>query len=204
LKRVTEVPSPADAADAERLARRLRGEAKVVFAPGLGAAAAEGLFRVAGDDWRPDVLLPAALASTAVFRPPSTFRGRIFLSLPSIPSDVAQRAREEYRELGRRHDLPAQSLPLQRSALASAHLLVEGLRRSGRATTRERLIAALEEMRGYRTGFGPPLTYGPNRRIGCRGAYLATLETSTGRVVPVGGWRDLDAGAPPTRQGSNR
>lgn len=77
------------------------------------------------------------------------------------------------------------------STLAAAELLKEGLKRSGRDLTRESLIESLEGLYQHQTGFTPLISYGPNRRIGARGAYIVALNLEKKSLVPVGGWREL-------------
>jgi hypothetical protein len=76
------------------------------------------------------------------------------------------------------------------AALAAAKLLVEGLNRAGRELTRENLITVLESGDVYQTGLTPPLRFGPNRRVGARGAYLARPTAEADVFIPVGGWRE--------------
>jgi ABC-type branched-subunit amino acid transport system substrate-binding protein len=42
-------------------------------------------------------------------------------------------------------------------------------------------------LRGFDTGFVPPLTYGPGRRLGARGAYVVRLDLREKRLVSQGG-----------------
>jgi hypothetical protein len=34
----------------------------------------------------------------------------------------------------------------------------------------------------------PPITYGPNRRVGAMGAYIITVDLKEKNFVPVSGW----------------
>jgi ABC-type branched-subunit amino acid transport system substrate-binding protein len=60
---------------------------------------------------------------------------------------------------------------------ASAKVLVEGVRRSGRAPTREKLIAALENIRNYDIG-GVDYTFGHNLRMGTSFVELLIVDAS--------------------------
>jgi ABC-type branched-subunit amino acid transport system substrate-binding protein len=60
---------------------------------------------------------------------------------------------------------------------ASAKVLVEGVRRSGRAPTREKLIAALESIRNYDIG-GVDYTFGHNLRMGTSFVELLIVDAS--------------------------
>ena len=67
--------------------------------------------------------------------------------------------------------------------------IVPGLK--GIATGRRDLTRdheRLEGLRGLETGFGPPVTFGPVRRLGARGAYILKADLRKQAWVPTGGW----------------
>jgi len=67
-------------------------------------------------------------------------------------------------------------------------VLVEGLKRVGREVRREKLIEALEGLYAFQTGLIPPLTYGPNRRVGILGASVVAVDLAAQRLVPANAW----------------
>lgn len=177
----------ADAVDVEALARELREHgARAVFVldprlmsgsflSGLGAA---------------EVFVPGALAGPGIFDHPPEVAERLFLALPSLPSDRTPQAVERYRALAEAHGLPRTHLNTQLSTLAAAEVLQEGLERAGREVSREKLVAALEELYDFPTGLTPRLTYNPNRRIGALGAYVVTLDPEQRTLRPLGELRE--------------
>jgi len=74
------------------------------------------------------------------------------------------------------------------AAFSSAKILVEGLKQAGRDLSREKLIVVLEGLYEYQTGLTPPITYGPNRRVGALGAYIVSIDLKAKRFVPVSNW----------------
>ncbi len=78
------------------------------------------------------------------------------------------------------------------TALAAADTLIEALRRAGRDVSREKLVDQLETLRNLDTGFVPPLTYGPARRLGARGAFVMKVDLQGKRLVPEGGWVEVE------------
>ena len=84
--------------------------------------------------------------------------------------------------------LPKRHRTAQIAILASARVLVEGLKRAGRELSRDRLIEALEGFSEVETGLTPWVTYGPNRRVGIDGAYMIALDLDQGKMVPASGW----------------
>jgi hypothetical protein len=65
-------------------------------------------------------------------------------------------------------------------------VLLEALKRAGRDLSRERLVDQLETLRDFATGYAPPVTFGPARRLGARGAYVVRIEGKGFRRE--GGW----------------
>jgi ABC-type branched-subunit amino acid transport system substrate-binding protein len=139
----------------------------------------------------PRVYLLSSRISGSLFDAPPVFHQRIFLAYPTLAQDISEKGREEYRRLAKAYALPPDHIQGQAAALAAAKLLVEGLRRAGRDLDRLALIDGIEELYQFKSGFTPPLTYGPNRRIGARGAYVVAVDLMKKRYEPVGGWHPL-------------
>ncbi len=74
------------------------------------------------------------------------------------------------------------------TVLSAARVLIEALKRSGRELSRARLVEVLEGFSELDTGLVPPITYGANRRVGVRGAYVVTVDPAAGGLVPASGW----------------
>jgi len=90
------------------------------------------------------------------------------------------------------HALPPGHLQGQVAAFAAAELLLlEGLRGAGRSLNRPGLVEAIEALYRYDTGLTPPLTYGPNRRIGARGAHVMAVDSMKKANAPVGEWHEV-------------
>lgn len=172
-----------------RFAKEEGLENPVVF-PGSGPAAVsllrEAEARGARGD-RPTLLATGAAADAALLSAPAVFDGRIFVAVPALPGET-----RAYRKLATDHGLSRDQLSAQLSALAAAEVLLEGLERSGRDLTRDRLIERLESLRGFETGYGPPVTFGPVRRLGARGAYILKADLARRAWVPAGGWIEAE------------
>lgn len=126
-----------------------------------------------------------------LYEAPKAFSERIYLAYPTLSRDVSAAGRAEYQRLAALHALPPGHLQGQVAALAAAKLLEEGLRGAGRTLNRERLAEAIEALYRYDTGLTPPLTYGPNRRIGAMGAHVMVVDIANRTTRPVGEWREL-------------
>jgi ABC-type branched-subunit amino acid transport system substrate-binding protein len=139
----------------------------------------------------PRVYLLSAFVGRPLFEAPEAFHHRLFLAYPTFSSDLSAVGKAEYMDLAKRHALPPDHVQAQVAALAAAKLFVEGLRRAGRDLSREKLVAGLEALYAFDTGLTPPLTYGPNRRIGARGAHVVAVDLMKKTYAPVGGWHEL-------------
>jgi ABC-type branched-subunit amino acid transport system substrate-binding protein len=150
----------------------------------LGAFAAEA----ARQGWRPNLFLSGLIAGEASLDLPPAFAGRAFVAYPSLPSDYTPDGRAEFEALHRKHDLSRQHLAVQAAAYAAAKVFVEGLRRAGRSLSRAALVAALEGLSDFETGLSRPVTLGPERHVGVRGAHVLTVDPAARAFRPETTW----------------
>jgi ABC-type branched-subunit amino acid transport system substrate-binding protein len=155
---------------------------------GLAAFAAEAVKA----DWAPRILLSGMLSGRAAFELPRAFDGRAFLAYPTLSSDRTQSGAEAFQVLHNKHVLPQHSWATQGSAYVAAKVFVEGLRRAGRALSRANLLAALEAFSDFETGLTPPVSFGPNRRVGALGAHVVSIDLATRGLHPGAEWIELD------------
>ena len=163
-------PLPGGGFDATVAELRQTGVGDVfLIAPGdeetafLAAAAAAG--------WSPRLHLLGSFAGPELLAG-GTLPGRRFVAFNSLPADRTPAGVKRYHErLGEDGDA-APPGATEIAAYTALDLLAEGLRAAGRDLSREGLIEALENLRDHPTGLLPPVSYGPNRRIGARGAWV--------------------------------
>jgi ABC-type branched-subunit amino acid transport system substrate-binding protein len=175
--------------DAAKFAESLsRQNITTVFFLGRGSELADLLAVASNLHWTPTVFQPGPLAGEDVLKIDAAFADHVFLSFPTLPSDLEAEAMGEYRRLAAKYNLdlaqPARSL----AVLASAKVLTEGLRQSGQQLGRERFVVALSSMYGFKTGLTPPISYSPTRRIGALGAYVVKLDLKNKTFAPVDSW----------------
>ena len=140
----------------------------------------------------PRVYLLSSLLSQPLFNAPTAFDNRIQVAYPTLSSDITPSGLEEFQSLAEAYSLPRDHIQAQLAALAAAKLLVEGMRRAGRDLSRVKLVEGIEDLFGFETGVTPPLSYGPNRRIGARGAHIVVVDLANKRYTPVGdSWYEL-------------
>ena len=142
-------------------------------------------------DGVPTIFIPANLVTQTLLEAPAVFDGRIISAYPRSPSDVNDSGRRIYGGLREKNELSNEHASAQLAALAAGATFSEGLKLAGKNLSRESLIAALESLSDYETGFAPPLTFSLNRRIGALGAHVVRLDLEYGAFVPEGAWRAL-------------
>ena len=139
----------------------------------------------------PGIFALSAFVPRPLFESPEAFSERIFVAYPTLSNDVSAAGRSEYQRLAETHALPPGNLQGQIAALAAAKVLVEGLRGAGQTLSREKLVETIEALYRYDTGLTPPLTYGPNRRIGAMGAHLIKVDIVNKKNMSMGEWHEL-------------
>jgi ABC-type branched-subunit amino acid transport system substrate-binding protein len=176
--------------DAAQIARDLKGEgAEAVFFFGAGSEDTAFIKAAAADNWTPDVFLLGALAGRdLVATIPLSFKDRVFLSFPTVPTDVTPAGLAELRALQQKYKFAARHTASQLMAFAAAKIFTEALKRAGRDLSREKLITALEGLYEYDTGVTPSITFGPNRRVGAMGSYVVSIDPAKREFVAASGW----------------
>jgi ABC-type branched-subunit amino acid transport system substrate-binding protein len=183
--------SPEDS-DLERVAARLHGlGVAVVLALELDDMAGRMVDVSGAGGWAPKFLLPGAQIGRGLFELHPGFSGDLVVALSSLPTDQTPESAKEFRELSSALEVLPRPGGMSWTALAAARLLVEGLRLSGRNTSRSKFVAALESLHEFRTGYAPPLSFGPRRRVGAWGAYLIDVTPATGRPRSVARWQEV-------------
>ena len=142
--------------------------------------------------WAPHLFLPGSRVGKDVFDLPGGFRGTLHLSYPTRPSDAAGPGGRELGNLQGRHGIPRDHLTAQVAAYAAARVLTEALKTAGKELDRETLILRLEKIYRFDTGVTPPVTFGPNRRVGALGAHLVRVDPEGRTFVPEGGFVELE------------
>lgn len=141
--------------------------------------------------WLPYLLSPGLLAESQVFNLPKSFSGRMLLSYASLPTDYTPEGSAEFEKLHDDFGFDYRYSIAQIAAYTAAKITVEGLERAGRSLSREQLVLALEGFKDYQPGLVPPISYGPDRRIGALGAHIVRVDLAAGRFDDSTQWIDL-------------
>jgi ABC-type branched-subunit amino acid transport system substrate-binding protein len=186
--RIIEVTTSLDAATlAVELSRAGVDTLLILVTP---ARALPILQAAAATAWRPRLLLPGSMATSAVFATPTPLEPGLVLAFSSLLPLGPRALQGDYRRLSTRHGLPRDHLQEQLSALASAAVLAETLKRAGRDVHRDSLVDQLERLGEFPSPFSPPVTFHPSRHVGVRGAFLVGVQCASRTFERRTGWSE--------------
>ncbi|HLL73529.1 MAG TPA: ABC transporter substrate-binding protein [Pyrinomonadaceae bacterium] len=118
------------------------------------------------------------------FDAPASIAPQIYLAYPAaLPG---QDDFTEFVMVMQKGGVKLRSPAFQSVAYGAAKAFVEATKLSGRQMTRAALLTSLEQLRDFKTGVVPPLTFGPNRRIGASGCYIVGVDLTRKQYVPLG------------------
>jgi ABC-type branched-subunit amino acid transport system substrate-binding protein len=133
-------------------------------------------------EWAPRVFVLGPLLGEDILQAPARFQGRIFAAYPQLQPEVG--AVDEFDYFLSSHNLASDHRLVQISAYCAAKILVEALAHAGKNVTREKLILALEQLRDFRTGLLPGITFGANRRVGSFKAEIVCVDLASHSFQP--------------------
>lgn len=133
--------------------------------------------------------LTLTIGREALGLPPAQ-AARTFLAHPTPLPERADFA--EFATLLRREGVGTGQLAFRAVAFAAAKVFTEGVKLSGRRLSRAGLVGSIEQLRDFRTGVLPPLTFGPNRRLGVAGAYIVGVDPAQKRLTSLSDWIELN------------
>jgi ABC-type branched-subunit amino acid transport system substrate-binding protein len=120
------------------------------------------------------LLSSVVMVGRGAFTLPPGLAARTFLSYPSaLPN---QNDFAEFIAVMQKAGVPLRSPAFQSVAYAATKVLFEAAKLSGRQLNRVALITSLEQIQDFRTGVVPPLTFGPNRRVGSTSSYIVGID----------------------------
>ncbi len=171
------------AAKGEEVVRNLHNQGiGRVFFIGDGEQLAPWIQAADHAEWAPRVFVLGPLLDESILGAPARFQGRIFAAYPQLQPEVG--AVDEFDYFLSSHNLASDHRLVQISAYCAAKILVEALVRAGKNVTREKLILTLEQMRDFRTGLLPGITFGANRRVGSFKAEIVCVDLASHSFQP--------------------
>jgi ABC-type branched-subunit amino acid transport system substrate-binding protein len=122
------------------------------------------------------------MVGRGAFAIPAEVAKRTYLAYPASlpnPSDF-----NEFITILKKAGVEVRSPAFQSVAFAAAKVLVEATK-SSRRMSRAELVNSLEQLRNFNTGVLPPITFGPNRRVGAAGSYVVGIDLEKKQYAPL-------------------
>jgi ABC-type branched-subunit amino acid transport system substrate-binding protein len=171
------------AAKAEDIVRNLHNQGiERVFFIGDAEQLAPWIQAADKAEWAPRVFVLGPLLDQSILGAPARFQGRIFAAYPQLQPEMG--AVDEFDYFLSSHNLASDHRLVQISTYCAAKILAEALARAGKDVTREKLIQTLEQMRDFRTGLLPGITFGANRRVGSFKAEIVCVDLASHSFQP--------------------
>ncbi len=130
------------------------------------------------------LLSSTVMLGRAAFNLPRPVAARTYLSYPALLPD--RNDFTEFLAVMKKAGAGLRNTGFQTVAFAAAKVFVEATKSASRQLSRASLIKELEQLRDYKTGVTPPVTFGANRRVGASGSYIVKLDVDKKQYVPVG------------------
>jgi ABC-type branched-subunit amino acid transport system substrate-binding protein len=129
------------------------------------------------------LLSSVVMVGRGAFTLPANVAAQTFLSYPSaLPSQEEFAA---FLALLRKAGVNLRSPAFQSVAYAATKIFFEAAKLSGRQLDRAAFINSLEQLHEFKTGVIPPVTFGPNRRVGSVGSYIVGVDLGKQQYVPL-------------------
>lgn len=136
-----------------------------------------------------------ALMTQAVFSsiPPASRRSlpaETYVAMATPLDRIDRNAQSAFARTRARAGNDKSAILAEADAYSAAAVMIEGLMRTGRDVARVGLVERLEGMRDFHGAMTPALSFGPNRRVGSRGAEVVRYDPATGTLATSGTWID--------------
>jgi len=142
-------------------------------------------------EYAPKLLFPGVFAGQSLFEVDKEYAGQIMIGYSTIPADHTEEGVQAFEALHANHQLSYEFSAAQISSHVATQVFAEGLKRSGRNLSREKLLLAFESLADFQPGLLPPISYNRSRRIGAFGGYVMTLDPETKQLKQASNWISL-------------
>ena len=123
--------------DAKRIVTDLRSkDIQAVFFFGAGKEESAFVAEAAAAGWTPNVFLLGVMTGKELHGSSTTaFKNKIFVAFPTVPSDITNEGRAEFRALHEKYKFAPRHTASQLAAFATAKVFIEALTRAGKDLT---------------------------------------------------------------------
>lgn len=129
------------------------------------------------------LLSSVVMIGRGAFTLPASVAAQTYLSYPAALPNQSDFA--EFISLMQKSGGNLRSPAFQSVAFASAKVFYEAVKLGGRQLDRATLLRSLEQIHEFKTGVMPPITFGPNRRVGSTGSYIVGIDLDKKQYVPI-------------------
>jgi ABC-type branched-subunit amino acid transport system substrate-binding protein len=129
------------------------------------------------------LLSSVVMIGRGAFALPAGVAAQTYLSYPAALPNQTDFA--EFISVMQKGGAGLRSPAFQSVAFASTKVFYEAVKLSSRQLDRATLVRSLEQLQDFKTGVMPPLTFGPNRRIGSTGSYIVGIDLDKKQYVPL-------------------
>ena len=129
------------------------------------------------------LLSSVVMIGRGAFALPPSVAARTKLAYPSMLPN--QSDFEEFISVMQKGGVSLRSPAFQSVAFAATKILYEAVKLSGKQLDRAALISSLEQIQDLKTGVVPPVTFGPNRRVGSTGSYIVGINLDAKQYIPL-------------------
>jgi ABC-type branched-subunit amino acid transport system substrate-binding protein len=129
------------------------------------------------------LLSSVVMIGRGAFALPASVAAETYLSYPAALPNQSDFA--EFISLMQKSGSNLRSPAFQSVAFAATRLFYEAVKLSSRQLDRSTLVRSLEQIHDFKTGVMPPITFGPNRRIGSTGSYIVGIDLDKKQYVPL-------------------
>jgi ABC-type branched-subunit amino acid transport system substrate-binding protein len=137
------------------------------------------------------VLSATAMAGRGAFELPSQFAGHLYLAHPGgFPGQEGYAAFERVMMKSGAPQHPQRNAAFRAISYAAAQIFIEAVKTSGRQLNRATFSSALEQIQNFNTEVLPPISFGPQRRIGAIGAFVVQVDPLTKQFTPRTAWME--------------
>jgi hypothetical protein len=116
----------------------------------------------------------------------------VFAAMPPVPEFADENGIEEYNKLAKQRKLSRNNFMAQLWTLTTAKVIHHALKEAGRTLQQEKLVKIIKTLYRFSTGYGPPITFSANRRIGAKGAAIIQLNPEIEIDVTTPLWISID------------
>lgn len=129
------------------------------------------------------LLSSVVMVGRGAFDLPPRVAAQTYLAYPAALPNQTDFA--EFISVMQQGKVALRSPAFQSVAFAATKIFYEAVKISGKQLDRASLITSLEQLHDFKTGVVPPVTFGPNRRIGSTGSYIVGINLDQKQFTPL-------------------